>query len=55
MTPSSLLNVPSELLRQRAGEHSVAAPMGALRDRLWAGLVFGAFIGLSIALISALQ
>jgi hypothetical protein len=54
MTPSSLLNVPTELLRAH-GAHHTHAPMAGSRDRLWAALVCTAFVGLSIALIIVLR
>lgn len=56
MPPSSLLNVPAELMRARA-QHSRAAslPMAGVRERMWASLVCLGFIGLSLGLIIALR
>jgi len=56
MTPSSLLNVPAELLRQRAQQQRAASlPMAGVRERMWASLVCLGFVGLALALITALR
>lgn len=56
MTPSSLLNVPAELLRARAQHQRMATlPMAGARERLWASLVCLGFVGLALALITALR
>jgi len=55
MTPSSLLNVPAELMRARAQHQVKSLPMAGVRERMWASLVCLGFVGLALALITALR
>jgi len=48
MNPSSLLNVPSDLMRQHAGHVTAGCPMAGIEDRRWAVVVFLGAVALAV-------